>query len=346
MPLARRTWLKVTYDNKDISTDLAPYLKSFALNDVFSGAADDIEIELEDRAELWKADWLPEKGALLNVSIMDANWQSAAEQAAQAEESAAEELPLGQFEIDEIEASGAPEVVKIKAVSVPNNTELRGVDRSRSWEKTKLSVIAKDIADAAKLELYYKTEDDPDYDRVEQTEQSDLSFLQKLCDDAGLALKITDLQIVIFDEAEAEKAEAALTITKGVDWLKSYSVKSSVRDIYAACHVKYRKSKKKEYIEATYRIEGKEGKVLQVNEEVKSQAEAEKLAKKKLREKNKEEITASMTLVGSFALLAGLTVNLAGFGKFDGKYIIAKAAHNIGGGYSVALDLRRCLDGY
>ena len=37
--LARRARIKILYDNKDISKDLAQYLKSFSYNDVISGQA-------------------------------------------------------------------------------------------------------------------------------------------------------------------------------------------------------------------------------------------------------------------------------------------------------------------
>ena len=336
--LARRARIKILYDNKDISKDLAQYLKSFSYNDVISGQADDLSITLEDRTGLWKNDWLPEKGATLVVSIITQAWWK--------DTFSEEELPLGIFEIDEIEVGGPPEEVKIKAVSVPNNTSLRGVDRTRAWEKTKLSVIANDIAKEAGLSLFYDTYTDPILDRSEQTEQSDLSFLMKLCNDAGLALKITDNKIVIFDEEKYEKNDIVMTVTKGSDLIKSYNFKSSTTEIYSACHVKYQNSDTKNNIEYAFTLNNKQGKTLMINQEVKTVAEAETLAKKKLREKNKEELTASFSLVGTFLLVAGVTINIVGFGKFDGKYIVSKASHEVGGGYSVNIDLRRCLDGY
>lgn len=330
LQLAHRTWLKITYNKTDISTDIAPYLKSFNYNDVMSGEADDINITLEDRKELWQGDWLPDKGDTLTVSIM-ANKDK--------------ELPLGLFEIDEIEISSPPNEVKIKAVSVPNNSSLRGVDKSRSWEKAKLSVIAGDIAKNAGMALFYDTTEDSEIDRAEQSEQSDLSFLMNLCKDKGLALKVSDKKIIIFDEEKYEQSEPVKTVTKSK--LKSFSLKSSTREVYKACHVKYQQSKDKSLIEYIYTLPNKTGKTLQINEEVKSIGEAEKLAKKKLREKNKEEITVSMTTVGDFDLLAGNTLLLEGFHSFDGKYIITRGSHDIGNnGYSVSLDLRRCLNGY
>jgi phage protein D len=72
-------------------------------------------------------------------------------------------------------------------------------------KNTRLSVIGADIARLAGMELFYDTDDDPEYDRIEQTEQADLPFLQKLCEDAGLSLKVTGMQLVIFDDSKYEQ---------------------------------------------------------------------------------------------------------------------------------------------
>lgn len=51
--------------------------------------------------------------------------------------------------------------------------------------------IAEDIARGAQMELFWDADEGEQEDRIEQTEESDLSFLQKLCDDHGLALKVS-----------------------------------------------------------------------------------------------------------------------------------------------------------
>ena len=75
-------------------------------------------------------------------------------------------------------------------------------------------------------------------------------------------------------------------------------------------------------------------------------ADAERLAKKRLREQNSEEITGTFDMVGNPLMLASVTLNIAGFGAFDGQYIITRAQHDLGAGYSTSIDVRRCLDGY
>mgnify|MGYP000330645177 FL=1 len=347
---ARRISVIIKYNNKDISVDISKYLKIISYTDNLSGEADDLQITLEDKAGLWQSTWIPEKGALLDVMLQQKYWQTLS--------ALPQSLRLGLFEIDEITSSGYPSEVQIKAVSVPDNNTLRGTERSRSWEKAKLQVIANDIASAAGMSLFWDTEENPVLDRAEQTEQSDLSFLYAICKDKGLALKISDKKIIVFDEAKYEAEKAKITIVKpgtvykkesGMKYLfvgTGYSLRTKIRDIYAACRVSYQQGSSKSNIEATYTAAGKKGKTLQVNEQVESVAEALNLAKKRLREKNKDEVTGSLNMLGNFVLLSGVTVNLLGFGAFDDKYLITRASHDIGSGYTTNIDVRRCLNGY
>ena len=344
----------VLYNQKDISTDLNSHLKSISYTDNMTGEADDLQITLEDKNNLWSNSWMPEKGATIDATLVTYFWESGS--------SLPEKLHAGTFEIDEIGCSFSPTEVTIKGTSVPDGSStLRGVEHTRSWEKVNLKKIAQDIADGAKMELAYEPEDNPDLDRVEQSDQSDLSFLAKLCKDNGFALKVFDGKLIVFSEVDYEKQEATLSIVnpgttyveeKGmayIDKIISANFSSKIRDVYRACHVKYQKGKKKELIEYTFidpSKKDKEGRTLKVNEEVSSVAEAERLAKRKLREKNCEEVTGNITCMGNFKLLASTIVNVIGFGAFDGKYIITRADHSIGGGYTVGLEIRRCLDGY
>lgn len=347
---ARRISAIIKYNNKDISVDISKYLKSISYTDNLSGEADDLQITLEDKAGLWQSKWMPEKGALLDATLQQKYWQTLS--------ALPQSLRFGLFEIDEMTSSGYPSEIQIKAVSVPDNNTLRGTERSRSWEKTKLQVIANDIAIDAGMTLFWDTEENPVLDRAEQTEQSDLSFLYAICKDKGLALKISDKKIIVFDEAKYEAEKAKITIVKpgtvykkesGMKYLfvgTGYSLRTKIRDIYAACRVSYQQGSSKSNIEATYTVAGKKGKTLQVNEQVESVAEALNLAKKRLREKNKDEVTGSLNMLGNFVLLSGVTVNLLGFGAFDGRYLITRASHDIGGGYTTNIDVRRCLNGY
>lgn len=335
---ARYAAVNCLYNGKDISADLAAFMKSFSVREVLSGEADSAEITLEDREELWQGDWIPDRGALLDVKMSVGNWEAPGD---------FRTLPLGKFEVDEITNTGPPNEAKIRLVSIPNASNLRSVEKTRAWEKTKLSQIIKDIADGAEMESYYDAEEDPIQERAEQSEETDLSFLQKLCKDAGLALKITDKKIVVFDISKYEQADPVMQITKGQQSVLSFECRTTIHDIYKACHVKYKHAQQDEMIDYTFTDpKRKEGQTLQVNEKVDSLEEAEKLAKKKLHEKNLEEVAVSLTMVGNFALLASNTVQLVGWHTYDGKYLIMRSTHDIGNGYTTKIELRRVIDGY
>lgn len=345
---SRRISSIVKYNGTDISADVGLSLKQLEYTDNLSGAADDLSITLEDKDGRWQGTWFPEKGATIDASLVGNDWDIGTEKS----------LKLGTFEIDEIASNGYPSEVHIRSTSIPDNNKLRGIERTRSWEKAELKTIANDIASNAEMELVYDTEVNPIIERAEQTEQSDLSFLLQLCSDQGLALKLYERQFVIFDESAYEQAEPTISLIKPgvvhasskscITNILSYSFSSKVRDIYKACHVRFQKSSKKAIIETTFTAPNKTiGKTLEIREQVENLADAERLAKKRLREHNKEEWTGTITCVGNFSLVASRTVNVTGFGVYDGIYIITKATHSIGtGGYVTRVDLRRCLDGY
>lgn len=343
----RRISAIVKYNGTDISADIGYSLKSLEFTDNLSGSADDLSITLEDKDSRWQGSWFPEKGATINATLIGDNWNISSEKS----------LNLGSFEIDEISSSGYPSEVQICSTSIPDNNKLRGIERTRSWEKAELKTIVSDIAYNAEIELVYDTEVNPILERVEQTEQSDLSFLLQICSDQGLAVKLYEMKIVIFDESAYEQVEPTITLVKPsskynpsqsyINNILGYSFSNKVRDVYKACHVKFQKSSKNAIIEATFTAPDKAiGKTLEIREQVEDIADAERLAKKRLRECNKEEWTGSITCAGNFSLVASRTVNIVGFGVYDGKYIITKAIHSIGNGYTTRVELRRCLDGY
>ena len=357
--LSRRAWVVINYqpkgesESKEISEEVSKYFLSLSWDDNLTDRVDDITLTLEDRAQLWLEEWFPERGSILEVTIHRYNWTNLNEGEIV--------LPLGKFEIDEIEANGMPSTVSIKAVSVVDNSALRGVKKNRTWENISIWKCADDICKENGVQLFWDCDENPNLDHVEQADQSDLEFLQQICKGDGRSLKIMPDQVIIIDDYKYEKKDPVILCKKpgycqivenentmqGLDMLTSYSLKAKTRDTYYKCHVRYQKGKKKEVIEGEFVAPDKtEGRVLQVGDQVENQAEAERLAKKKLREANKDEFTGSLATIGDFRLAAGLTMKMAGFGKFDGKYIITKASHSISSTYTTSIDIRRCLDGY
>lgn len=356
--LSRRAWVEVKYipadsgEEKDISEDISKYFISMTYTDNLSDTADDVSLELEDRAQLWQADWFPEgEGNMLDITIHTYNRITLTDGEAV--------FHAGKFEIDEIEVNGYPSTVSIKAVAVLGNSTLRGTRKNKTWEEISVWKCAADICEQNGLELVWDCAENPNLDHVEQADESDLEFLLKICHDHGMSLKITTEQAIIFDDTKYESAGPVITVYKpGVQaqlnentmplrWLLDYRLQSKTRDTYWKCHVKYQKDKDKALIEAEFAAPDKEkGRILFIREQVEDKAEAERLAKKKLREANKESVTGNFSTIGNHNFAAGQVLEMKNFGHFDGNYLVTKVSHEISTEYTTKIDIRRCLNGY
>ncbi len=339
---SRRTRVSLIYEGTDISADISASLLSITYTDNAHGKADDITITLQDKKELWREDWMPQKGATINVSFETKDWRAAGDEMI---------LPCGSFSIDEITLSGPPGVVEIKAISIPTKSSLQNEKKNRSWEGISLSGIAGDIAKNNGIELLYDAVD-PLYERRDQRDESDLAFLQRLCEEAGCLLKVTDERLVVFEEKTYEQNSVGLIIQNEAKKVGSnavrYSFSSSLIDVYGRCKVKYYDPVKKTEQTHIYTVpNSEEGKTLVINKRVESLAEAMNLAQKELRKKNKKQVTGNVTLIGDLRIVAGINVGIKGWGHFDGKYFVDKAIHSYQQGvFATAIEIHRVLEGY
>lgn len=336
---ARRAELVIFYNGYDLSLDLAKYLMSFSYTDAAPGEADDIQITLEDRENNWQSPaWMPVQGDRLVAEIRTIGWDAPGE---------IKRLPLGSFEVDSVTVSGPPDTVSIKATSLPLAGNAKQEKRTKAWEKITLRAMAAEIAQKAGLKLNYLAPVNPTYDRLDQTEQEDLAFLYGQAKEEGIAIKIASGQLVLFDEFEFEKAPPVATLTRGKDNILSYNFDwNAAYAAYVACEVSYTQAKAKNTIKVKYAPPGAPaiGPVLKINEQADDEAAALRKARKSLRDKNKERSQASLTLMGDIRLAAGVTIMVAGFGTFDGKYLILSANHSIGSsGYTTSLTMRQVL---
>lgn len=333
-----KTYLQLIYNNHDITKELKGHIMDWNYTDNLSGSIDDLQVTLEDIEHKWIQSWFPSKGSILQAYKYH-----------QQDDKAIGKVNLGKFEIDEITASGPGVNCVIKALSTPEKSSLRREEKSRSWEKVTLRTIAGDIAKANGLKLIYKAVETDKQDRVEQDEQSDIAFLFEQCSNEGLCLKITHNAIVILDESDYEQKDPITTIyrdnsnKKAPVLVKDWSAKTTLTGVYHSCIVKHKDTKSKKLIKGTFTPPKppKTSRKLIIKSEVKSVAAAQKLAKKKLREANKDSTTVDLTIYTHKHLYAGQTVMLKKFGKFDGKYIITTV--NLPAN---AIKLRKCLVGY
>jgi phage protein D len=342
METARRVELQVDIDGEDATRTVNQYLISCSYTDNEEDKADDLQLTLDDRERVWINGWLPHKGTTVHAVAIQRNWNS---------DGASRILDCGTFEVDTLDASDFPSTVTIKATSLPYDSSVRTQTATRVWENIKLSAIVNEIAGKHGMTAMFESDYDPFYQRREQIQISDVVFLKELCAAAGISLKATAKMLVLFDEQKYETLPAIYDIVRGSADYESARFSSKTGDVsYGKCHVSYTDPATGKTIEYTYTPrdgdKDNDTQILEVNEKVSDREEARRLAMKRLRQKNKSELTADFTLVGDVRLIAGVNVNVSGWGVFDGKYIIESAAHNFTGGYTVAVKLRRVLEGY
>lgn len=260
--LARRTDVEFAFDGFDMSDIMAQYYTSFTYSDCEEDESDSIEITLQDRNMTWMREWLPDiidkaaAGMLTMSATIVRRYQDGG--------SSEERLPCGTFELDEVSLEGPPASVTLSGVSLPYSSKMRQGVNTKTWENYTLSGIAGEIAANSGLSLLYDAGFDPLYDEKEQKDQSDINFLQRLCQDAYVTIKISDGKLILFDASSYEEKEAVASIYYGTDlthlqygempggitldltsvpdavWYTQYEFHSSSADVqYDSCRVSY-----------------------------------------------------------------------------------------------------------
>lgn len=346
--IARRTVVKIIFDGTDISKDLERYLLSVSYTDNDEDTGDDLQIKLQDRDGIWREKWLANaiwesgKGMTIQAVFGRQNWKS---------DGADDILECGTFELDSVTAQGPPNTITIKGTAVPYNGAIQQTEFSKSWEHYDLKKIAGEIASKGDMGLMYLPSKNPSYDRVEQYRSSNITFLKKLCQDAGLSLKVSNMILVIFDQAEYETRDPIREIQYGQSGgYSKYKLNTKETETYALCRVYYNNDGT--MIEATQKAENYDPKnnsnqKLEINQKVNTVEEAKALAKEMLRLYNKYGFEGTFTFPGDTSLMAGATVALKGFGCFDGNYLIKQSVHSVSGsgGYTTQIKIQKALSG-
>lgn len=354
MAPARRARVQLAFDGIDVSKEISKDLISLRYTDSEEDEADDLQITLHDRDGRWMNAWLDDalisqlntevgktKGLAITASIICEHWAKPNETL---------KLDCGKFALDSISASGPPARITIKASALPDKNGIRSTERSQSWENYKLSGVGKEIANRSGLGFIFDSAYDPLFTRKEQNEQTDIAFLKRLCLDAGYSLKISHGRVIIFDQAKYEQLRSVATITKGDGSYTRWDLRSSQSQVdYTHCIVRYMSPVAGRLIEGEakskdFKEEGDNRGLIITNQQVHSATDARVLADKLLRARNKFEKTGKFTLPGNPTLVASEAIDLAGWGAFNGRYIIRRTVHDVSsGGYKTDIELRTVM---
>lgn len=335
---ARRVKLAVTIAGHDVASAFDPYLLEFTYKDNIGGKSDEVQISLHNRDGKFSGEWALKKGLPIDAAIICKDWEGPGSNL---------QLPCGAFKIDEIEFSGPPDKIRIKAVSADLTGQLRDTDKTRAWENTSLSGVAGQIASENGFELFYAAPDHQ-FERQDQRNESDISFLNRIAGERGCHCKVHNGKLAIFDAEQAEAAGPSLSIPKKGNMYSptSYSFKvSSSSTAYSGAEAAYTDPKTgtthKAEVKSDKERKGGAEKKLTLQSRAESSGQAMTLARAKLHEENQKEETVNIEIMGCPKIAAGQTLELKDFGVFSGTYSVKSATHKVGasGGYTTSLEL-------
>ncbi|HGY3716529.1 TPA: phage late control D family protein [Citrobacter gillenii] len=193
---------RVTLDDKDITTSLEERLISLTHTDNRGFEADQLDIELDDADGQLQ---LPRRGAVLSLAL---GWK---------------DEPLivkGKFTVDEIEHSGTPDRLTVRARSA-DFRETLNIKRERSWHETTVGAVVNEIATRHKLTAALGKELEAQaVDHFDQTNESDGSFLMRLAKKYGAIAAIKNGNLLFIRQGQGKTASGkplpVMTITRSV----------------------------------------------------------------------------------------------------------------------------------
>lgn len=127
-------------------------------------------------------------------------------------------FPKGAFTVDEIEYAGAPDRLTIRARSA-DFRETLNTRREKSWHQTTVGEVVKAIAARHKLKMALgKDLTDRAVDHLDQTNESDASFLMKLARQSGAIASVKNGNLLFIRQGQGRTASGkplpVITITR------------------------------------------------------------------------------------------------------------------------------------
>lgn len=309
----------------DISLKIKDRLISLTLTDNRGLEADQLDITLSDHDNALA---IPKRGAKIQLSL---GWADG------------ELTNKGSFIVDEVEHSGTPDVLTIKARSADFKDNIHE-KKATSYHAKTLGEIVATIAKAHQLTPKVSKElADINIAHVDQTDESDLNLLSRLATDNDAIVTVKSGYLLMFSAGKATTVSGQpippITITRADGDQHRYSI---VERESGYTGVKAYWSDKKEAKRQKV-IVGKEDKLKVIRKNYKSEAEAKSAANAELNRSKRNAATFSLTLALGRPDITPETPTILNGWKTDitsQAWLVIKATHSLSGsGLTTALEL-------
>lgn len=322
--------VEISIAGKNVTGDVSEYLSRVVYTDKAEGASDDVMLVFGDSENKWQSSWYPEQGDTLGVKIVGPGGT----------------LDCGLFEIDEIENEGPPDTMTVKGIAAAITKELR-TKNSKAFEKQSLRNIAEYFARKHNLTLVGKTSSLQRIviDRKTQNNQTDIAFLAEIAREYAIIFSVHGDKLVFMDLDELDAQPPVATLQK-TD-LSKWRFMDKTSEVYGGASVATRNIQANAVRRWQINPTGTPGEkdILVINTPVGSDAQAQAKTQAELQKKQREKVSASLSIPGNPLIVAGTNIQLEGLGRFSGKWSMHTTTHSLSkdagyltdiGGYKIA----------
>ena len=276
MAFARSIRVIVIFNKVDISDEIAHSISSLNYTDNSKNAIDDLEIELENLDYRWLKEWYPDENAQLLVGIHEEL------------ETETNFLDLGTFYVDE--PTFEDHKLTLKCLALPLDQNIRDQKNSVAWESITLKELVTRIANKheMKAEIYAEN---VFFERLDQNQETDLAFINRVVKEIGLNMKVSDDKIIIFDDEEMEKNDTIEVFNIKDYRIRSFSLKKKNKEIYDKVEVSYYDPDKKKVVKEIITKEELDKRNQVTTEEKESKSKDSKKTNKKSQKKASKKPT-------------------------------------------------------
>lgn len=353
---APEPYYKLTLNGVDATKDLTPYVMSVTYTDNITGKADELQVELDNTDFRFLNDWYLSTGMVVNFWIG--------------------QMYCGQFMIDNPAQSGAPHIATFKAQSAEFSGPIRVKNSFNHYKKT-LQSIVQQYANTYGLTIV-GTIPSINLTTIIQSRQSDIDFLHTLARNYGCYCSIKGKNLVFdmlenlwkvntartinfgpqisysFESSLPESADAAASASYDpqADNLNGFVIASTetVQGVVPKYLSKYTQLPSAAYGNAippgtqftTYDSDyDTPGMITKINwKKAESPQEANRIALGDYMTAQNKKHTCTMSMPGDELLIAGNSVDILGYGKRSGYWLIKSSKHHLtkAGGYVTSFE--------
>lgn len=317
---------RITANEQDITNALSENLISLNLTDQSGTQSDSLTLQLHDKAPGYS---LPKTGAKLEVWLgYDNDVQN-----------------MGVFIVNELELSGPPSTMTIKAQAAPMSPasgEFGQIQtqKNRSWENITIGDLVRTIAEEHKMTpVVGENLNAIKLEHIDQTSESDINLLTRIAKDHNALVKPVSGRLLFMEKGQGKTAtgKEIPPIPIIPEDVTSWKVRIAERSKYQSVTTKWQdieSGEEKTFTAGTGKPE------LKTNYSYADQKAAEAAAKSRYETMQRGASLLSVTLPGSPDLKAEVLLTLVGFrSAVDGDWVATRVTHKLDkGGYVCSVE--------